>query len=247
MNAKLAECLKKLRLSGMAETLDVRLQEATANHLDHAEFLELVLADELAIRQERLIARGLKAAGFREPKTLEDFQWDFNRSIKRKQIYDMAAGGFVRQHRDVLLAGPPGVGKSHLAQAIGRQLVHVGFTVFYRSIFDAVRDFLHDEAFEGHDRIMTRYLKPDLLILDDMGLKQLPKKSGEYLFEIIMRRHQLHSTMMTSNRPLEDWGKLMNDVPAATAILDRLLANAEILQITGKSYRLGGGDKPEDK
>jgi len=247
MNAKLAECLKQLRLSGMAQTLDVRLQEAMTNRLDHAEFLELVLADELAIRQERLIARGLKAAGFREPKTLEDFHWDFNRSIKKKQIYDMAAGGFVRQHRDMLLAGPPGVGKSHLAQAIGRQLVHAGFSVLYRSIFDAVRDFLHDEAFEGHDRIMTRYLKPDLLILDDMGLKQLPKKSGEYLFEIIMRRHQLHSTMMTSNRPLEDWGKLMNDVPAATAILDRLLANAEILQITGKSYRLGGGDKPEGK
>ena len=94
---------------------------------------------------------------------------------------------------------------------------------------------------------MNKYLKPDLLILDDMGLKQLPKRSGEYLFEIIMRRHQLRSTMMTSNRPLEDWGKLMNDVPAATAILDRLLANAEILQITGKSYRLGGGDKPEEK
>ena len=117
-----------------------------------------------------------------------------------------------------------------------------GFTVLYRSIFDAVRDFLHDEAFEGHDRVMARYLKPDLLILDDMGLKQLPKRSGEYLFEIIMRRHELHSTMMTSNRPLEDWGKLIGDVPAATAILDRLLANAEILQITGKSYRLRGGD-----
>jgi DNA replication protein DnaC len=226
----------------MAQTLEVRLQEAMANRLDHTEFLELVLADEMAVRQERLIARGLKAAGFREQKTLEDFHWDFNRSIKKKQIFDLAAGGFVRQHRDVLLAGPPGVGKSHLVQAIGRQLVHVGFTVLYRSIFDAVRDFLHDEAFDGHDRIMTKYLKPDLLILDDMGLKQLPKRSGEYLFEIIMRRHQLHSTMMTSNRPMEDWGKLMNDVPAATAILDRLLANAEILQITGKSYRLGGGD-----
>jgi len=247
MNAKLAEQLKKLRLSGITQTLDVRLQEAAANRLDHAEFLELVLADELAVRQERLIARGMKAAGFREQKTLEDFQWDFNRTIKKKQIYDLAAGGFVRQRRDVLLAGPPGVGKSHLVQAIGRQLIHVGFTVLYRSIFDAVRDFLHDEAFEGHDRIMTKYLKPDLLILDDMGLKQLPKKSGEYLFEIVMRRHQLHSTMMTSNRPLEDWGKLMNDVPAATAILDRLLANAEILQITGKSYRLGGGDKSEEK
>jgi DNA replication protein DnaC len=242
MNAKLKESLKKLRLSGMAETLDVRLEEATGNRLDYAEFLELVLADELAVRQERLIARGLKTAAFREQKTLEDFHWDFNRSIKKKQIYDLAAGGFVRQHRDVLLAGPPGVGKSHLVQAIGRQLVHAGFTVLYRSIFDAVRDFLHDEAFEGHDRVMTRYLKPDLLILDDMGLKQLPKRSGEYLFEIIMRRHQLRSTMMTSNRPLEDWGKLMNDVPAATAILDRLLANAEIVQITGKSYRLRGGD-----
>lgn len=247
MNAKLAEYLKKLRLSGMAQTLDVRLQEAQANHLNHAEFLELVLADEVAVRQERLIARGLKAAAFREQKTLEDFHWDFNRSIKKKQIFDMAAGGFVRQHRDVLLVGPPGVGKSHLVQSIGHQLVHAGFTVLYRSIFDAVRDFLHDEAFEGHDRIMAKYLKPDLLILDDMGLKQLPKRSGEYLFEIIMRRHQLRSTMMTSNRPIEDWGKLIGDVPAATAILDRLLANAEILQITGKSYRLGGGDKPEEK
>jgi DNA replication protein DnaC len=246
MNAKLAEQLKRLRLSGMAQTLEVRLQEATSNRLDHAEFLELVLADELAIRQERLVARGLKAAAFREQKTLEDFQWDFNRSIKKKQVYDLAAGSFVRQHRDVLLAGPPGVGKSHLVQAIGRQLVHAGFTVLYRSIFDAVRDFLHDEAFEGHDRVLNRYLKPDLLILDDMGLKQLPKRSGEYLFEVIMRRHQLHSTMMTSNRPLEDWGKLIGDVPAATAILDRLLANAEIIQITGKSYRLGGG-RGEDK
>jgi DNA replication protein DnaC len=247
MNAKLAECLKKLRLSGMAQTLEVRLQEAAANRLDHAEFLELVLADEMAVRHERLIGRGLKAAGFREQKTLEDFNWDFNRSIKKKQIYDLAAGGFVRQHRDVLLAGPPGVGKSHLVQAIGRQLVHAGFSVLYRSIFDTVRDFLHDEAFEGHDRVMTRYLKPDLLILDDMGLKQLPKRSGEYLFEIIMRRHELRSTMMTSNRPLEDWGKLIGDVPAATAILDRLLAHAEILQITGKSYRLrGGGDSSKD-
>ena len=238
MNANLLEALKRLRLSGLRETLEVRLQEARSNRLNHEEFLELILQDELAVRQQRQIDRRTKAAAFRERKTLEDFEWDFTRSIKKKQLFDLAAGDFVRQHRDVLFCGPPGTGKSHLAQAIGWQLIRSGWTVLYRSIFDAVRDFLHDEAFEGHDKMLSTYLKPDLLILDDMGMKRLPKRSGEYLFEIILRRHELRSTMMTSNRPLEDWGKLIGDVPAATAILDRFLQHAEIIQITGRSYRL---------
>lgn len=110
--------------------------------------------------------------------------------------------------------------------------------VYYRSIFDVVRDFLHDEAMEGHERILDRYLKPDLLIIDDMGMKQLPKRSGEYLFEVVMRRHGLRSTMMTSNRPLEEWGKMLGDVPSATAILDRFLADSEVIQMTGRSYRM---------
>jgi len=110
--------------------------------------------------------------------------------------------------------------------------------VLYRSIFDLVRDFLHDEAFAGQDKVLNKYLKPDLLIVDDMGMKQLPKRSGEYLFEIVMRRYETRSMIMTSNRPLEDWGKLIGDVPAATAILDRFLHHAEIVTITGKSYRM---------
>lgn len=247
MKALLSDSLKRLRLSGLAASLDVRLQEAKSNRLDHAEFLELILQDELAVREERLITRRTTAAAFREQRALDDFDWDFNRTIKKKQIFDLAAGGFVRQHRDVLLVGPPGVGKSFLSQAVGLALIKSGFTVLYRSIFDAVRDLLHDEAFEGHDRVLAKYLLPDLLILDDMGMKQLPKRSGEYLFEIIMRRHELRSTMMTSNRPLEDWGKLMGDVPAATAILDRVLQHAEIIQITGKSYRLRGQAEAKTK
>ena len=240
MNANLRDQLKQLRLSGLSQSLEVRLQEARSSKLDHAEFLELVLADELVVRRDRQIARRTKADGFRDQKLLDDFDFEFNTSVKRKQIFDLAAGDFVRKHYDAIFIGPPGVGKSHLVQSIGRQLIRDGFTVYYRSIFDCVRDFLHDEAFEGHDRILSRYLKPDLLILDDMGMKQLPKKSGEFLFEIIMRRHELRSTVMTSNRPLEDWGKLIGDVPAATAILDRFLQDAELIQITGRSFRLRG-------
>lgn len=240
MNATLREQLKELRLSGLSQSLEIRLHEAKPSKLDHAEFLEMILADELVVRRDRQIERRTKTAAFRDQKSIDDFDFEFNTSVRRKQIYDLAAGDFVRKHHDAILVGPPGVGKSHIVQSIGRQLIRDGFTVYYRSIFDCVRDFLHDEAFEGHDRILNRYLKPDLLILDDMGMKHLPKKSGEFLFEIIMRRHELRSTMMTSNRPLEDWGKLIGDVPAATAILDRFLQDAELIQITGRSYRLRG-------
>lgn len=253
MNENLRKTLRKLRLSGLAQSLEIRLQEAASHGLTHAEFLELILQDELAIRADRLIERRVKTAAFRELKTIDQFDFAFNPSIKKQQIYELATCRFVREARDVLWMGPPGVGKSFLVQALGYQAIKAGFVVYYRSVFDVVRDFLHDETFEGEDKVLARYLKPDLLIVDDMGMKQLPKRSGEFLFEIIMRRYELRSTMMTSNRPLEDWGKLIGDVPAASAILDRFLHHAELIEITGKSYRLrgrngdAGDDSPERK
>jgi len=238
MNDRLRTALKKLRLSGLSQSLEVRLHEAASHNLNHLEFLELILQDELLVRSERLLHRRVQSASFRELRTLDHFDWSFNPSIKKKQVFDLATGQFIREARDVLWLGPPGLGKSHLVQAIGYHALKSGFVVLYRSIFDVVRDFLHDDVVGQDDKMLARYLKPDLLIIDDMGMKQLPKRSGEYLFEIIMRRHEKRSTMMTSNRPLEDWGKLIGDVPAATAILDRFLHHAEIIEITGKSYRL---------
>lgn len=246
MNERLQSQLKELRLSGLARTLEVRCQEARGNNLSHAEFLELVFQDEVLVRRERLIGRRVKAAQFRERKTLDQFNWAFNPSIQRPQIYELASCRFIRELRDVLFLGPPGVGKSFLVQALGYEAIKQGYVVLYRSIFDLVRDFLQDEAFAGQDKVLTRYLKPDLLIIDDMGMKNLPKHSGEYLFEIIMRRYETRSTIMTSNRPLEDWGKLVGDVPSATAILDRFLHHAELISITGRSYRLQGKSTAAD-
>jgi len=238
MNDPIRKMARSLRLGGLLETLDLRLQEARGNNLSHDEFLEIILQDEINIREQRLIKRRIKTATFRDLKTLENFDFSFNPSLKRKSIYDLASSQFIREQRDVLLVGPPGVGKSHIAQAIGHQAIKANFLVLYRSVFDAVRELMAEGMNEDQDRTMRKYLKPDLLIIDDMGMKHLPPRAGEYLFEVIMRRYENRSTMMTSNRPIEEWGKLIGDVPSATAILDRFLHHAEIINIKGKSYRL---------
>lgn len=248
MNQHLAQYARQLRLSGLLASLELRLHEARTHQLPHDQFLELVFQDELNVRQQRLIDKRKRHASFRDNhKTLEDFDWSFNPAIQRQPIYDLASCQFIRQHRDVLLVGPPGLGKSHLVQAVGYHAIKAGFQVLYSSIFDLVRELQADQSPAELDRTLKRFLKPDLLIIDDMGLKVLPAKAGEVLLEIVMRRYELRSTLMISNRPIEEWGKLLNDVPAATAILDRLLHHADIIEVSGRSYRLHQAGRKVDK
>ena len=247
MTPQLKETCRRLRLSGLAGSLDLRLQEATSHQLPHGQFLELLLQDELNVRAQRQLERRKKAASFRDLKPLEDFDWSFNPSIKRSQIFDLATGQFIRERRDILLLGAPGVGISFLAQALGHSALRAGFFVLYCSVFDLVRQMQADESPAEAQRTLDRYLKPDLLCIDDFGMKHFPPKSAETLLELVVRRHQNRSTLMTSNRPIEEWGQLLGDAPAATAILDRFLQQAEIIQITGRSYRLRQPFKPVEE
>lgn len=240
MNARIKTALSQLRLSGLARHLELRLNEARTHNLDPSEFLETLLQDEITVREQRSIQKHTRSAGFRNLRTLEDFDFSFNPSINRNEIYDLAAGHFIGKADNILFIGPPGVGKSHLAQAIGYQLIRTGKSVLYRSIFDLVEEFSTPLP-EKRTKAMQQYLKCDLLIIDDMGIKQLPPLSGEHLFEIIMRRYEIKSTLMTSNRPVEEWGKLIGDVPTASAILDRFLHNAKIIPMKGTSHRTRKG------
>lgn len=238
MSDSLLSACRQLRLSGLAGTLELRLQEAASNGLPHRQFLELLFQDELHVRAQRSLERRKKLAQFPDLQPLENFDWQFNPQINRAQIYQLATVQFVRERRDVLLLGPPGLGKSHIAQALGLAALRAQFQVLYSSVFELVRELQADPTPAEAQRTLNRYLKPDLLCLDDFGMKSFPPKGAEALLEIIVRRHRNRSTLMTSNRPIEEWGALLGDVPAATAILDRLLEGAEIVRMTGRSYRL---------
>jgi DNA replication protein DnaC len=230
----------------MAEALPARVQQAQTAPLAHLDFLELLVEDELARRADRLFSRRLKEAGIARLKDFSDFDWAFNPQLPKAQLLELASGRFVTQHRNVLLIGPPGVGKSHAAVAIAVGAIRAGYRALVRSTFDLAQDFAEAEASGERKPLLQRLLRFDLLAIEDFGMKRLPSHAAEDLLELFIRRHETASILITTNRPTEDWAQFLGDVPATTAILDRFLAHAELVRMNGKSYRLHsrkrGGD-----
>jgi DNA replication protein DnaC len=245
MTIQLTTRLRHLRLSGMVDTLPGRVAQAEAAPLAHLDFLELLVEDEFVRRADRLYARRLKQAGITTPKSLSDFDWTYNPKLPKAKLATLASGRFVQTHGGVLLIGPPGVGKSHCAVALAVGAIKAGHRALVRSTFDLVADFAEADATGRRRELVQQLTRVDLLVLEDFGMKTLGATAAEDLLEVFVRRHETASTVITTNRPTQDWGVFLGDVPAATAILDRFLAHAEIVQMVGKSYRLRTRTKSE--
>jgi DNA replication protein DnaC len=235
---ELQRALRQLRLSGLAAGLETRLLQAQSERLAPIDFLSLLVQDELLRREDRLLERRLKQAAFRDPdKRLDSFDLDFNKKTNRRLIFELATARFVAQHEDGLFLGPPGTGKSHLAQAIGFAVLQQGHRVLYREAHALVEE-LADAQLAGTRKVTLALLTTvPLLIIDDLGMRKLPHTAAEDLLEIVMRRYERASTLITSNRPVEDWGKLLGDTAAVTALLDRLLHHGHVLQCGPRSWR----------
>jgi DNA replication protein DnaC len=237
--SELDRALRTLRLSGMADSLEARLIQAQSDKTAPADFLSTLVRDELVRRQDRLLSRRIKDAAFRDrDKALDTFDFDFNKKMDRRLVYELAAGRFIDQREDAVFLGPPGTGKSHLAQAIGRAAINQGHKVMYREAHVLLEE-LADATLDGARKDYFAQLEVvPLLIVDDLGMRKLPATAAEDLLEVIMRRYERRSTLITSNRPVDDWGKLLGDTAAVAALLDRVLHHDHVLKCGPKSWRM---------
>ena len=237
MTHQLIPFLKRLRLSGILQTLEARNQQAIDAQWTYVEFLSRLLEDEVERRAQKQLALRLRRAAINTTKTLEGFDFNFNPNINRQQVLDLATCTYINHKRNVLICGPTGVGKTHLAQALTHEACRQGFTALFINTYRMLQHINGGRADGTLERRLQTYLRPDLLVLDDFGLKPLHSPGPEDLYDVINERYEQGSIVLTSNRAPEEWPDLFGDPLLASAGLDRLSHRAHVLVITGNSFR----------
>lgn len=234
---QLEEQLKVLRLGGFLQTLELRLQQVQGSSLGYIEFLQLLVQDEIERREAKKLNLRLSRASFEEEKTLEGFDFSFNPKLNAKLVRDLGNCSFIEKKEHVLLYGSAGVGKSHIAQALGHQACRMGYEVLFTKAVKFFRFLLAGRADHSWDKRIKKYLVPDVLIIDDFALSVLTPTQAEDFYEIVAERHLKSSIIITSNRPPQDWIPLFPDPVMANSALDRLVHHAHHLIMEGESYR----------
>ena len=230
--------LKVLRLPGMRRTLEARALEAVQGRLPFLDVFSMLLQDEMDRRTSALSERRFTLSGLKENKTLTDFDWQFNPKLPRRACLELLALKFIERREDALLIGPPGTGKSHVAKAVAHAAILAGHRVFYREAHEYFGEVFQQKTLGTVKKLTQQIRAADLVVLDDLFLRKLPADAGEELIELVMNRYEKASTVITSNRPVEDWPKLVGDVVATAPIFDRLMHHGHLLKFEGRSYRL---------
>jgi DNA replication protein DnaC len=233
----LVPVLKKLRLSGVLQTLELRAREAADDGLPFSEFLFRLLTDEVERREAKQLFLRLRRANFEHAKTIEDFNFAFNHQIPKAKVIELATTTFVARKENVCLLGPSGTGKTHIAQALGHRACRAGHTVLFSSAHQMLKELKAARADHSYDRRLLRFTAPDLLIVDDLGLRPLEHQEPMDLYEVIRQRDERGSVIVTSNRAMEEWGSLFGDALLASSALDRLVHHVHVIVMDGISYR----------
>ncbi|MET9915339.1 IS21-like element helper ATPase IstB [Streptomyces sp. NPDC006476] len=228
----------KLGLPHLADALNQYIQRADEAKMGYLDFLDLVLSEELAVKDDRRFRQGLRLSKLPHHKTLDDYDFSFQPELDPRKVKDLASLSFVEEKANVALLGPPGVGKTHIAVALAVAACRAGYSIYFTSLDDMVRNLKVAEAAGRLTSKLGTYLRPGVLVVDEVGYQPLERAEANLVFQVISKRYEKGSIILTSNKTFSEWGQVFGDEVLATAILDRLLHHCEVVPINGNSYRL---------